>query len=87
MIRYYVSQDLIDLDDDGDEQVSIYKSSVDSDTKLSPHEVIALVEEEADWEIIFGEGDWDKIDMYFIEGKDLQTNNYFFEWEGGTSCD
>ena len=82
MIRYYVSQDLIDLDDDGDEQVSGYQSSVDSETKLSPHEVIALAEEEADWKIILGEGDWDKIDMYFIEGKDLQTNNYFFEWEG-----
>ena len=82
MIRYYVSQDLINLNDDGDEQVSIYQTSVDSETKLLPHEVIALAGEEVDWKIIFGEGDLDKVNMYFIEGKDLQTNNYFFEWEG-----
>ena len=44
--------------------------------------MIALAEEKEDWKIVFGEGDWDKVDMYSIEGKDLQANSYFFEWEG-----
>ena len=82
MIRYYIFKDLIDFDDDGDEQVSVYRTWIESERQLTPRQVIDRAEEEADWNINFGQGDLEKVDTYVIEGKDLQSNSYVLEWEG-----
>ena len=82
MICYYIFQYLIDFDDDGDEQVSVYQTWIKSEKQLTPRQVIDRAEEEADWKIDFGQGDWEKVDTYVIEGKDLQSNSYVLEWEG-----
>ena len=82
MIRYCIFKDLIDFDDDGDEQVSVYRTWIESEKQLTPQQVIDLAEEKADWKIYFGQGDFEKVDAYVIEGKDLQSNSYVLEWEG-----
>ena len=82
MIRYHIFKDLIDFDDDSDEQVSVYRTWIESEKQFTPQQVIDLAEEKADWKIDFGQGDFEKVDTYVIEGKDLQSNSYVLEWEG-----
>ena len=82
MIRYYIFKDLINFDDDDDEQVSVYRTWIESEKQLTPQQVIDLAEEKADWKIDFGQGDFEKVDTYVIKGKDLQSNSYVLEWEG-----
>ena len=82
MIRYYIFTDLIDFDDDGVEQVSVYRTLIESERQLTPRQVIDLAEVKADWKIDFGQGDFEKVDTYVIEGKDLQSNSFVLEWEG-----
>ena len=43
MIRYYIFQDLIDFDDDGDEQVSIYRTWIESEKQLTPRQVVIVL--------------------------------------------
>ena len=52
---YYVFADKLDYDDNGDEQASIYSTSVDSDELLTRDEVIEKAEEFGDWKIQYGE--------------------------------
>jgi hypothetical protein len=70
---YYVFTDCINHDDFGDEQVSIYSTRVESESRLIPDQAIDLAEDEADWKIAFGEGDDDFIDKYVIDDMDLAT--------------
>lgn len=72
--RYYVFLGYIDLDDDGEEQASIYRTSIDSDTPLNVDQIIEIADEEDDWKIAFGEGNWDLIGAYTIEKKDFFGN-------------
>ncbi len=74
--RYYVCNDLINQDDDGEDQVSIYRTWFDSDEKLDPREAVKLAEEEGDWKIDIGQGDWGKVDSYYIEIQDRETKEY-----------
>lgn len=68
MFSYSVTIDVVDLDDDKEEQVSIYRAMVESDNELSEEQVIELAEENADWRVVsFGDGDWDQIDNYLVE--------------------
>ena len=82
MIRYYIFKDLINFDDDDDEQVSVYRTWIESEKQLTPRQVIDRAVEEANWKIDFGQGDFEKVDTYVIKGKDLQSNSYVLEWEG-----
>lgn len=82
MIRYYIFQDLVDFNDDGDEQVSTYRTWIESKNQLTPRQVIDRAIEEANWKIDFGQGDWGKVDTYVVEGRDLQSNSNVLEWEG-----
>ena len=87
MIRYDIFQDLVDFDDDGDEQVSIYRTWIESEKQLTPRQVIDRAVEEANWKIDFGQGELEKVDTYVIEGRDLQSNSKVLEWEGKIEVD
>ena len=68
--RYYICSDLIDLDDNQEEQVSLYKTSVESSTYLTPAEALAYAEKQGaeNWSILaFGGGDSKRIDKHHIE--------------------
>ena len=67
--RFYIITDVVDLDDNGKEQVSVYSTWIDSDTPMQIDQIIEKAENEGDWKIAFGEGDWDLIDKYTIEEK------------------
>jgi len=72
--RYYVCADIVDLDDDGEEQASIYSTFIYSDDLMQLDQIIEQAEEEGDWKIAFGEGDWDLLDTYTIEVTDKSGN-------------
>ena len=67
--RFYVCTDAVCLDDNGEEQVSVYRTIIDSDVPLQIDQIIEKAEHEGDWRIAFGEGDWNLIDKYTIEEK------------------
>jgi hypothetical protein len=72
--RYYIFCDLIDQDDNGDDQVSIYSNWFDSDYRLTPDQVIDLAYEDGDWRINFAAGDEDSVDTCVIEEWQPQTD-------------
>ena len=72
--RYYVFKDVVDLDDDGEEQVSAYRTMLDSTSRMQIDQIIEMAEQAGDWKIAFGEGDWNLIDKYAIEEKDPSAN-------------
>lgn len=67
---YYIFSDQIDLDDNGDEQASVYRTSISSAIPLEVKQIVQLAEQRGDWRIAYSEGDWDRIDTYAIEEKD-----------------
>ena len=65
---YYICSDVRDTDDYGKEQMSLYKTRVESDRYLNPDEVVKIAEESCDWEVLsFGEGEWSREGCYWIE--------------------
>jgi hypothetical protein len=72
--RYYVFKDAVDLNDDGEEQASIYRTMIDTASPMQVDQIIEKAEQNADWKIAFGEGDWNLIDKYTIEEKGSAGN-------------
>ncbi len=72
--RYYVFKDVADLDDDGEEQASVYRMMIDSSSQMQIDQIIEMAEQKGDWKIAFGEGDWNLIDKYTIEEEDPSGN-------------
>jgi hypothetical protein len=70
IFKYYVFTDQIDNDDNGDEQVSVYKTQFRSDKKLTPYQVIEITALGADWKVEYGVGDESRVDTYVIEELD-----------------
>ena len=64
---YFVSTDIIDTDDCGEEQVTLLTQKVHSNTELTDDEVIELAEESGEWKHHFGEGELEKVGSYSIE--------------------
>jgi hypothetical protein len=65
---YFVSTDSDAFPtDDGDYQVSLLTQKVFSSKQLTDDEAVELAEEEGDWEIQFGEGDYATLNEYQVE--------------------
>ena len=70
IFKYYVFSDQIDNDDNGDEQVSVYRTQFRSDKKLTPDQVIEIAALDTDWKVEYGVGEESRVDTYVIEELD-----------------
>ena len=53
--------------DDGEEQINLYKISFSSEVYLTAEQAVAKAEERGEWEILsFGEGEWSREGKYSI---------------------
>lgn len=66
--KFHIFTDMVDTDDEGNDQVSIYKTIVLGDGNATDGELIFQAEQQNDWNVVaFGEGDESKVGKYTIE--------------------
>ena len=66
--KFHIFTDCVDRDDEGNDQVSIYKTIVLGDVNATDDELICLAEQQNDWNVVaYGEGDESKVGHYTIE--------------------
>ena len=66
--NYHLYADVIDQDDDGDDQVSIYRCSFAFEKYLTPTDALKYAETHGDWEVhLFGEGEESKVGTALLE--------------------
>ena len=79
--NYYLCADVIDTDDDGDDQVSLYKCSFTSEKYLTPTEAVKYAETHGEWNVhLFGEGDESNVDTAVVEYS-APKNSSNKDWE------
>ena len=79
--KYYFCADVIDQDDNGGDQVSLYKCTFETEKYLTPTEAVKHAETFEGWEVhLFGHGEKSRVGTALVEYTALE-NSVNKSWE------